>query len=90
MQHQAPATPPAAALPLQSDAQAQRLVDLCNHFDAELFDWLDRTLPGEPAEHAVALKRAVSNVAIALTERLLYPAYLQRPALIPSALRDPV
>jgi hypothetical protein len=79
-----------ATLPLQSDAQAMALVDLCNRFDAELFDWLDRTLPGEPAEHEVALKRAVSNVAFALTERLLYPAYLQRPALIPPPLRDPV
>jgi hypothetical protein len=90
MQPDAPATSPEATLPLQSDAQAQRLVELCNRFDAELFAWLDRTLPGEPAEHAVALKRAVSNVAFALTERLLYPAYLQRPALIPPPLRDPI
>jgi hypothetical protein len=79
-----------ATLPLQSDAQAERLVALCNRFHAELFDWLDRTLPQEPAEHAVPLKRAVSNVAYAMAERLLYPAYLERPALVPSQLRDGV
>jgi hypothetical protein len=90
MQPDAPATSSEPTLPLQSDVQAQRLVDLCNRFDAELFDWLDRTLPGESADHEVALKSAVSNVAFVLTERLLYPAYLQRPALIPPALRDPL
>lgn len=79
-----------AALPLQSDAQAERLVELCNRFHAELFDWLDRTLPQEPSEHAVPLKRAVSNVAFAMAERLLYPAYLERPALVPPPLRDDV
>jgi hypothetical protein len=86
MQLEASATSP-ASLPLQSDAQAQRLVDLCSRFDGELFDWLDRTLPSEPPEHAVAPKRAVSDVACAMAERLLYPAYLERPALIPPQLR---
>ena len=81
-------TSPALPLPLQSDAQAQHLVDLCNRFHAELFDWLDRTLPGEPTDHAVPLKRAVSDVAFAMAERLLYPAYIERPLLIPPQLRD--
>lgn len=74
-------------LPLQSDAQAQHLVELCNRFHSDLFDWLDRTLPGEPEAHAVALKVAVSNVAFAMADRLLYPAYLDRPDLIPPPLR---
>jgi hypothetical protein len=84
---QAHATSLAAGLPLQSDAQATRLVDLCNRFHAELFEWLDQALPGEPKQHAVALKLAVSHVAYAMTERLLYPAYLQRPSLIPPQLQ---
>ena len=76
------------SLPLQSDVQARRLVDLCNRFHAELFDWLDGTLPGEPTDHAVLLKRAVSNVAYTMAERLLYPAYVDRPALVPPQLRE--
>lgn len=80
----AAAAPP---LPIDSDAQCARLVELCNRFSSELFEWLDQTLPGEPKAHSVPLKVAVSNVAFALTERLLYPAYLQRPQLIPAALR---
>jgi hypothetical protein len=88
MQPDANAMP--AELPLHSDAQAARLVELCNRFHADLFDWLDRTLPQEPSEHAVPLKRAVSNVAFAMAERLLYPAYLERPALVPPPLRDDV
>jgi hypothetical protein len=90
MQTNASATPAPLVLPLQSDAQAKRLVDLCNRFHAELFDWLDRTLPDEPTEHAVPLKRAVSNVAFAMAERLLYPTYLERPTLIPPQLRDEI
>ena len=77
-----------AALPLHSDVQAQRLVDLCNRFHAELFEWLDGTLPNEPHENAVPLKRAVSGVAYTLAERLLFPAYTGRPALIPPQVRD--
>lgn len=76
-----------AHLPLNSDAQCARLVELCNRFSSELFDWLDQALRDEPKAHSAPLKRAVSNVAFALTERLLYPAYLQRPQLIPAALR---
>jgi hypothetical protein len=79
------ASPP--TLTLQSDTPARQLVELCNRFHAELFDWLDRTLPNEPPEHAVALKRAVSDVACSMAERLLYPAYVERPALVPPQLR---
>ena len=82
-----PAEASTAQLPLQSDLQAQRLVELCNRFHNELFDWLDHTLPGEPEAHAVPLKVAVSSVACAMADRLLYPAYLDRPELIPPALR---
>lgn len=86
MQVEASATS-SPTLPLQSDTRAQQLVELCNRFDAELFNWLDRTLPNEPQEHAVALKRAVSTVACTMAERLLYPTYIERPALIPPQLR---
>jgi hypothetical protein len=75
-----------APLPLNSDAQCVRLVELCNRFSTELFQWLDQTVRDEPKAHSVPLKVAVSNVAFVLAERLLYPAYLQRPQLIPNAL----
>ena len=74
-------------LPVDSAEHAARLVQLCNRFSADLFDWMDRALADEPTAHRVPIKVAVSQVAMALADRLLYPTYLQRPQLIPGELR---
>ena len=76
----------AQQLPLHTAAHAARLVQLCNRFTADLFDWMDVAVADEPAAHRVAIKIAVSDVAMALADRLLYPTYLQRPQLIPAEL----
>lgn len=65
------------------------LVDLCTRFEGALFDWMDRAAAGQPVERRVPLKVAVSEVAFALTDRLLYPTYLRFPQLIPAHLVDP-
>ena len=76
-------------LPLDTAEHAARLVQLCNRFTADLFDWMDVAVADEPAAHRVAIKVAVSDVAMALADRLLYPTYLQQPQLIPADLSSP-
>jgi hypothetical protein len=78
---------PPLALPPLSDVQSAQLVELCNRFSADVFEWLDRAVRDQPREVRIPLKTAVSNVAFVLTERLLYPAYLQRPDLVPPELQ---
>jgi hypothetical protein len=74
---------PPPPLPLNSEAHSAGLVALCNRFSSDLFAWMEQAIAAEPAAHRVPIKLAVSSVAYALTERLLYPAYLQRPHLVP-------
>jgi hypothetical protein len=75
------------ALPPLSNAHSAQLVELCHRFSTDAFDWLDLATQDQTREARVLLKIAVSNVAFVLTERLLYPAYLQRPDLVPPELR---
>jgi hypothetical protein len=77
----------AQALPPLSDALSAQLVQLCNRFSADLFDWLDQAVRNKPREQSVPLKLAAANVAYVLSDRLLYPAYLQRPDLVPRDLQ---
>ena len=71
---------------VDSTALNGELVDLCTRFEGALFDWMDRALATQPATSPVPLKLAVSEVAFALTDRLLYPTYLHFPQLIPAHL----
>ncbi len=71
---------------IDSDDLSRELVQLCQQFTADLFDWMDRALACEPEPHRVPLKVAVSQVAFALTDRLLYPTYRHHAALIPTDL----
>jgi hypothetical protein len=82
-QPRAPDPEGASQLPLQTADHAARLVDLCSRFTEDLFDWMDRAIANEPSAHRIPLKVAVSSVAMTLTDRLLYPTYLERPELIP-------
>lgn len=75
-------------LPLDAAEHAARLVQLCNRFTADLFEWMDHAVADEPAAHSVPIKVAVSAVAMTLADCLLYPTYLQRPQLIPHELRS--
>jgi hypothetical protein len=78
---------PPPALPLLSDVHGAQLAELCNRFSADIFEWLDRAIQGQPREVRVPLKIAVADVAYALSDRLLYPVYLQRPDLVPPELQ---
>lgn len=74
---------------VDSPALNGELVDLCRRFEGALFDWMDRALAAQaPARH-VPLKVAVSEVAYALTDRLLYPTYLHFPQFLPPELHTP-
>ena len=72
---------------VDSDDLSRELVQLCNRFTGDLFDWMDRALACEPQAHHVALKVAVSQVTFALTDRLLYPSYRHHASLIPADLQ---
>lgn len=65
------------------------LVDLCTRFESALFDWMDRALAAQPSARHVPLKVAVSEVAFALADRLLYPTYMHFPELLPAHLAHP-
>lgn len=72
---------------VDSDDLSRELVHLCNRFTDDLFEWMDRALACEPQRHHVPLKVAVSQVAFALTDRLLYPTYRHHAAAVPADLR---
>lgn len=72
---------------VDSDDLSCELVQLCHRFNEDLFDWMDRALACEPEPHRVPLKVAVSQVAFALTDRLLYPTYRHHARLIPIDLQ---
>lgn len=74
---------------VDSAALNGELVELCMRFEAALFDWMDRAIAGQPVERCVPVKLAVSEVAFALTDRLLYPTFLQFPQLLPPDLDVP-
>lgn len=71
---------------VESAALNGELIDLCTRFQDQLFDWMNRAIAGQPLPRKVALKVAVSEVAFALTDRLLYPTYLSFPQLLPVEL----
>lgn len=71
---------------VDSSALNGELVDLCTRFEDALFDWMDRALAAQPSTRHVPLKLAVSEVAFALADRLLYPTYLHFPELLPAHL----
>jgi hypothetical protein len=81
--------PDAAAPLVDSDDLSRELVQLCTRFSDDLFAWLDKAIAREQERRRVPLKVAVSQVAYALTDRLLYPTYVHHAGLIPEALRQP-
>ncbi len=72
---------------VDSDDLSRELVQLCHRFTDDLFEWMDRALVSAPEPHHASLKVAVSQVAFALTDRLLYPTYRHHVTLIPIDLR---